>query len=163
MEAQGSRGVVAREQRGEGGVDRIVAGLHVHRLAGHAVQFAARSRNPVTRLCELKPIVASNVSYKYNRLRWPSVVRWRTISRMPALSSMPTEAVNPCEAVLMPMSGIRVVLSRLISAGVMANDETDDRVRVAAHRQFVEELLARARVADRLDDQNRSRPIAALR
>ena len=38
--------------------------------------------------------------------------------------SMPTEAVNPCEAVLMPMSGIRVVLSRLISAGVMANDET---------------------------------------
>ena len=37
---------------------------------------------------------------------------------------MPTEAVNPCEAVLMPMSGIRVVLSRLISAGVMANDET---------------------------------------
>ena len=82
------------------------------------------SRNPVTRLCELKPIVASNVSYKYNRLRWPSVVRWRTISRMPALSSMPTEAVNPCEAVLMPMSGIRVGLSRLISAGVMANDET---------------------------------------
>ena len=74
----------------------------------------------MTRLCELKPIVASNVSYKYNRLRWPSVVRWRTISRMPALSSMPTEAVN----VLMPMSGIRVVLSRLISAGVMANDET---------------------------------------
>ena len=65
---------------------------------------------------------------------------------------MPTEAVNPCEAVLMPMSGIRVVLSRLISAGVMANDETMT-VRVAAHRQFVEELLARARVADRLDDQ----------
>ena len=153
MEAQGSRGVVAREQRGEGGVDRIVAGLHVHRLAGHAVQFAARLQESGDAVVRAE---AHRGIERLVQIQQVAVAERGQMAHDQPDAGLVVDAHGGGE----PLRG-RVDADERDPRGVESPDfgrgdgerRDDDRVRVAAHRQFVEELLARARVADRLDDQ----------
>lgn len=52
------------------------------------------SWNPEMRLNELNPNVEEKLSYKYSRLRCPSLARCRTMSLMPSLSLIPTVGIE---------------------------------------------------------------------
>ena len=111
------------------------------------------SWNPEMRLNELNPNVEEKLSYKYSRLRCPSLARCRTMSLMPSLSLIPTVASNPSLVVLMPIIGIFAVPRRLTSSGLMPNEENEYGISVAAYGKFLEECVARFRPLDRVDDQ----------